>query len=114
MIKAKSEGSTILEIVVALVVIMVVMMLSLRIYLQTVQSSASIRHLKAEATLERLEWECRDKQQLVSSEWMDEDFQIQREVTRYSEPHRLWKVKLIASEESGKLLAERVFLVAEK
>lgn len=103
-IKAKVAGSSILEVVIAMVIIVMVLGISLTIYSNVMRQSLSQAKLHAQLAVQQALLQARQGRQMTASP--DTAVTIEQEETPYTGGGRLFSIHVKAFNQNHELLAE--------
>jgi Tfp pilus assembly protein PilV len=103
-IKASIPASSIVEVLISMVVIMVVFGIAMMIYSNVMQSSLSVKKLRAQAVLNQTLKADESSANVASTSFTVDDLSIQQTIKSYGDENNLTEVDLAAYDANGKEL----------
>jgi Tfp pilus assembly protein PilV len=103
-IKSKLQASSIIEVLISMVVIMVVFGIAMMIYANVIQSSLSVKKLRAQAILNQTLQADESSANPASTNFTVEDLSIQQTVKPYLAESNLTEIDLSVYDAGGKEL----------
>jgi len=103
-LKSKLSGSSIIEALISMVVIMVVFGIAMMIYANIIQSSLSVKKIKAQAILNQTLQIDESSANNISTTFTVDGLSIEQTVKNYNNENNLTEIDLSAYEANGKVL----------
>ncbi|WP_179415927.1 hypothetical protein HDF19_06170 [Mucilaginibacter sp. E4BP6] len=103
-LKSKLSGSSIIEALISMVVIMVVFGIAMMIYANIIQSSLSVKKIRAQAILNQTLQIDESSANNISTTFTVDGLSIEQTVKNYNNENNLTEIDLSAYEANGKVL----------